>query len=68
MKSGKIVPRKLRRSAGRALPHQGELLARERFSSKREEMFDIMRSESPFTFDFAATTVESVIDTSKEGK
>lgn len=42
--------------------------ARERFSSKREEMFDIMRSESPFTFDFAATTVESVIDTSKEGK
>lgn len=40
--------------------------ARERFSSKREEMFDIMRSESTFTFDFDGITVETIVDSGNE--
>lgn len=37
-----------------------------RFSSKREEMFDIMRSESPYAFDFDGIAVETIVDTGKE--
>jgi len=37
-----------------------------RFSSKREEMFDIMRSVSPYAFDFDGITVETAVDTGKE--
>ena len=41
---------------------------RTRFDGMHGEMFDIMRNESIYRFDFDATTVEAVIDTPEEGK
>lgn len=38
------------------------------FDGMHGEIFDIMRDESIYRFDFDATTVEAVIDTPKEGK
>ena len=38
------------------------------FDGMHGEIFDTMRDESIYRFDFDATTVEAVIDTPEEGK
>ena len=40
--------------------------AKERFGSMHGEIFDAMRDNDIYKFDFDATTVEAVIDTDKE--